>query len=263
MGVTGSGKTTVGLLLAHQLGVPFADADDFHTPETKAKMASGQPLDDADRAPWLLRLADWLAGHPDGCVLACSALKRKYRDVLRSGSQRLVFLHLAGEPTVASERVAHRRDHYMPASLVGSQYADLEPLQPEELGVQIDFTLGPERIVQRFLEEIQAGDGEQRQAEQAGAAGRREQAEQAARYEQPQTGQHQTGQHQTGQHQSGPPQAQLSHVGQHEQPESGRFQAPDTENPEIRAEQSKAEEVQATQTEDAAKPEGTSAGGST
>ncbi len=156
MGVTGSGKTTVGLLLAHQLGVPFADADDFHTPELKAKMASGQPLDDADRAPWLARLADWLAEESSGCVLACSALKRRYRDVLRGGSDRLAFLHLAGEPAVASERVSHRRHHYMPASLVGSQYADLEPLQPDEFGVAVDFTLGPERIVERFLHEIQA-----------------------------------------------------------------------------------------------------------
>lgn len=154
MGVTGSGKTTVGLLLAHQLGVPFADADDFHTPELKAKMAAGHPLDDADRAPWLRRLADWLAGEPGGCVLACSALKRRYRDVLRSGSSRLCFLHLAGEPAVASERVAHRRSHYMPASLVGSQYADLEPLEPDEFGVAVDFTLGPEHIVEQFLKEV-------------------------------------------------------------------------------------------------------------
>jgi len=154
MGVTGSGKTTVGLLLAHQLGVPFADADDFHTPELKAKMAAGHPLDDADRAPWLRRLADWLAGEPGGCVLACSALKRRYRDVLRSGSPRLCFLHLAGEPAVASERVAHRRSHYMPASLVGSQYADLEPLEPDEFGVAVDFTLGPEHIVEQFLKEV-------------------------------------------------------------------------------------------------------------
>jgi len=154
MGVTGSGKTTVGLLLAHQLGVPFADADDFHTPELKAKMAAGHPLDDTDRAPWLRRLAAWLASEPDGCVLACSALKRRYRDVLRTGSSRLCFLHLAGAPGVASERVAHRRSHYMPASLVGSQYADLEPLQPDEFGVEIDFTLGPEQIVEQFLKEV-------------------------------------------------------------------------------------------------------------
>jgi len=218
MGVTGSGKTTVGLLLAHQLGVPFADADDFHTPQMKAKMASGHPLDDADRAPWLERLADWLASHPDGCVLACSALKRRYRDVLRSRARRLVFLHLAGAPVVVSERVAHRRNHYMPASLVGSQYADLEPLQPDEFGVQIDFTLGPESIVQRFLEQVQAEENAQPQA--------------------------------------GP--AEPIQAGQLEPMPGEQSRLPDIPVPDVRAEQSKAD---ATQTEDAAKPEDTSAGG--
>jgi gluconokinase len=151
MGVSGSGKTTVGLMLAHQLGVPFADADDFHTPAAKAKMAAGHPLNDDDRAPWLERLAQWLAEESDGCVLACSALKRRYRDVLRSRSPKLRFLHLAGEPAVVTQRVAHRIQHYMPASLVASQYATLEPLQPDEPGLAIDFTLGPERIVEQFL----------------------------------------------------------------------------------------------------------------
>jgi gluconokinase len=155
MGVTGSGKTTVGLVLAHQLGVPFADADDFHAPEMVAKMAAGHPLTDADRAPWLSRLADWLGGEADGCVLACSALKRRYRDVLRSHSPRLCFLHLSGDPSVVTERVGRRRDHYMPASLVGSQYTALEPLQPDEYGVAIDFTLRPEQIVEQFLKEVQ------------------------------------------------------------------------------------------------------------
>ena len=154
MGVSGSGKTTVGLMLAHQLGVPFADADAFHSDEAKAKMAAGHPLTDADRAPWLARLADWLAEQPEGCVLACSALKRRYRDVLRSRSPRLAFLHLAGDPSVVTTRVAHRVGHYMPSILVQSQYDDLEPLQPDELGAAIDFTEDPEHIVQRFLKEI-------------------------------------------------------------------------------------------------------------
>ncbi|HEX2903417.1 MAG TPA: gluconokinase [Jatrophihabitans sp.] len=154
MGVAGSGKTTVGMLLAHQLGVPFADADDAHSPEAKAKMAAGQPLTDEDRTPWLLRLADWLAEHPDGCVLACSALKRRYRDVLRSRSHQLTFLHLVGNAAVVTERVAHRQGHYMPTSLVQSQYEALEPLQPDERGVSVDVTQDPERIVQRFLEEL-------------------------------------------------------------------------------------------------------------
>lgn len=154
MGVSGSGKTTVGLVLANQLGLPFADADDFHSDAAKAKMAAGHPLTDDDRAPWLQRLAGWLAEEEEGCVLACSALKHRYRDVLRSRSSKLCFLHLVGDPSVVTERVGHRLKHYMPASLVDSQYADLEPLSPQEFGAAIDFTLGPEQIVEQFLKEV-------------------------------------------------------------------------------------------------------------
>ncbi len=155
MGVAGSGKTTVGGILAQQLGVSLADADDFHSAEAKAKMAAGHPLNDDDRAPWLIRLRDWLRGHPDGAVLACSALKRRYRDVLRTGAPKVCFLHLAGDPTVVVERVGHRTKHYMPASLVQSQYDALEPLEPDEFGVVGDITLDPEQIVKKFLEEVQ------------------------------------------------------------------------------------------------------------
>jgi gluconokinase len=155
MGVSGCGKTTVGGILANQLGVPFADADDFHTAELKAKMAAGHPLTDTDRWPWLARCADWLRGEREGSVLACSALKRSYRDVLRTASDRLCFLHLAGSPEVVTQRVGQRRHHYMPAALVDSQYATLEPLGADEFGVAIDFTLGPEQIVEQFLKEVQ------------------------------------------------------------------------------------------------------------
>jgi len=155
MGVSGSGKTTVGGILAHQLGVPFADADDFHTPELKAKMAAGHPLTDTDRWPWLARCADWLRGEQDGAVLACSALKRSYRDVLRTASDKLCFLHLAGSADVVTQRVGQRRNHYMPATLVGSQYATLEPLGADAFGVAVDFTLSPEQIVEHFLKEVQ------------------------------------------------------------------------------------------------------------
>jgi gluconokinase len=155
MGVTGSGKTTVGVILAERLGVPFADADDFHSAGAKAKMASGHPLTDEDRASWLIRLAEWLRSHPDGAVLACSALKRRYRDVLRTGAEQLCFLLLAGDQAVVTERVAHRLQHYMPASLVQSQYDALEPLQSDEGGVVVDFSLGPEQIVVQFLKEVQ------------------------------------------------------------------------------------------------------------
>jgi carbohydrate kinase (thermoresistant glucokinase family) len=155
MGVSGSGKTTVGGVLARQLGVPFADADDFHGEQAKAKMAAGHPLNDEDRAPWLQRLAQWLTDEQEGCVLACSALKRRYRDVLRTGAGQLCFLDLAGDASVVTERVGRRAHHYMPASLVQSQYDALEPLEADEFGVVVDFTLDPEQIVQRFLKEVQ------------------------------------------------------------------------------------------------------------
>jgi gluconokinase len=154
MGVSGSGKTTVGELLAAQLDVPFADADSFHSVEAKAKMAAGHPLNDEDRAPWLVRLAEWLRGHPKGAVLACSALKRRYRDMLRTGGVQICFLHLAGDPGVVTDRVAHRPDHYMPPSLVQSQYDTLEPLESDEFGVVHDFSDDPENIVASFLAQV-------------------------------------------------------------------------------------------------------------
>lgn len=129
MGVSGSGKSTVGRLLADELGWAFADADDFHPPANRAKMAAGQPLDDADRAPWLAALADLLRDHlarAAPLVLACSALKRAYRDRL-AVSPEVAFVHLQGDPALIAARLAGRADHFMPAALLGSQLAALEP----------------------------------------------------------------------------------------------------------------------------------------
>ena len=128
MGVCGSGKTTVGRALAAALRWPFHDADDFHPPENVAKMASGVPLDDTDRVPWLAKIADTLAqGEARGehAVLACSALKRAYRDrIAMAGDVR--FVYLKGDlPTIAA-RLATRKHEYMPASLLASQFAALE-----------------------------------------------------------------------------------------------------------------------------------------
>lgn len=153
MGVTGAGKSTVGEALAARLGVPFADADDFHSPENVAKMRAGVPLDDADRLPWLGAVGAWLAGHQDtGAVVTCSALKRAYRDVLREKAPNVTFLHLAGDEETVRKRVAHRPGHFMPASLVRSQYDTLEPLQVDERGVVIPLDLPVDDIVTRFLE---------------------------------------------------------------------------------------------------------------
>lgn len=151
MGVTGSGKTTVGTALAARLGVPFADADDFHSAENVAKMADGVPLTDADRLPWLRTIGAWLAEHEDsGAVVTCSALKRRYRDVLREAAPGLTFLHLHGDKETVRARVGSRPGHFMPVSLVDSQFADLEPLGADEPGVVADFAQPVDVIVDRF-----------------------------------------------------------------------------------------------------------------
>lgn len=152
MGVTGSGKTTVGAALAQRLRVPFADADDFHPPENVAKMSEGVPLDDADRLPWLHSIGAWLAGHADrGGVVSCSALRRRYRDVLRSAAPGQLFVHLDGPPEVVARRVAGRPGHFMPASLVASQYETLEPLDDDEIGLRLDLDLSVDELVEAYL----------------------------------------------------------------------------------------------------------------
>jgi gluconokinase len=153
MGATGVGKSTVGRALAEQLGAPFADADDLHPATNVAKMSRGEPLDDEDRGPWLDAVAAWLIGHPGG-VMACSALRRTYRERLRAAAPRTGFLHLVGGPEVIGERVSSRADHFMPASLVASQLQALEPLEPDEAGIEVDCTLPVEAIVRAWLDRI-------------------------------------------------------------------------------------------------------------
>jgi gluconokinase len=142
MGVSGCGKSTVGQAVADRLGWPFYDGDDFHPPENVAKMASGQPLNDADRAPWLDRLHDLIHDHlqqSSGAVVACSALKRRYRDVLRAGNDGLEFVYLQGDFDLIWRRMQARPDHYMKASMLHSQFDALEPPGPDEaLAVSID-----------------------------------------------------------------------------------------------------------------------------
>ena len=139
MGVSGSGKTTVGAALAQRLRVPFADADDFHPEANSAKMSAGIPLTDDDRGPWLATIASWLGEHAtSGGVASCSALKRAYRDVLAAAAPQVFFVHLHGDPDVIAARVAGRPGHFMPAALVESQFATLEPLEPGEHGAVLD-----------------------------------------------------------------------------------------------------------------------------
>ncbi|ANY09820.1 gluconokinase [Pseudonocardia sp. HH130630-07] len=139
MGVSGSGKSTVGTALAERLGAAFTDADGLHPAANVAKMRAGTPLTDTDRAPWLdlvgARLAEG-AGH--GVVVACSALRRSYRDRLRGHAPDTVFVHLTGARDVLAARMGARTDHFMPAALLDSQFATLEPLGPDEAGVVLD-----------------------------------------------------------------------------------------------------------------------------
>jgi len=151
MGVSGSGKSTVGAALAQRLRVPFADADDFHPPANIAKMTAGQALDDNDRYPWLEAIGEWLAQHAEGGVMSCSALKRKYRDQLRRHCPDVEFLHLSGTPEVISRRQASRPGHFMPASLLASQFATLEPLQADERGTAIDVDQNIDSIVENYV----------------------------------------------------------------------------------------------------------------
>lgn len=145
MGVSGSGKTTLARILADDLGLPMAEADEFHPPENIAKMSSGAPLTDADRWPWLQRLESWMSAHwRTGCIITCSALRRSYRDVLREAEGDVVFLHVAVETPLLSTRLKHRSGHFMPPELLDSQLASLEPLHPDEDGITLsnDATVG-------------------------------------------------------------------------------------------------------------------------
>ncbi len=149
MGVSGSGKSTVGALLAARLGWPFEDGDSFHPPANVDKMRSGTPLTDEDRWPWLAALAariDAARKEGTGVVLACSALKRAYRDRLRDGHGDVRFLHLTGDPSLIMARQAARQGHYMPASLIASQFAALEPPETEADVIDLDVDPPPEEI---------------------------------------------------------------------------------------------------------------------
>ncbi|MDQ1555513.1 MAG: gluconokinase [Actinomycetota bacterium] len=150
MGVSGSGKSTVGSELAQTLGRPFVDADDLHPASNKQKMAAGIPLTDDDRLPWLNAVGAALAEETSP-VVACSALKRVYRDILRRAEPAIAFVELDGSRELLEERMRARRGHFMPTSLLDSQLATLEPLQGDEVGVRIDISADPSTLVDRVL----------------------------------------------------------------------------------------------------------------
>jgi gluconokinase len=155
MGVAGSGKTTVATLLAQRLGTEYAEADQFHPEANIAKMSAGTPLSDEDRWPWLEAIRDWLSAEADAGrsgVVTCSALKRSYRDLLRTARGRVCFVHLDGSPELLAERMEHRSGHFMPTSLLPSQLATLEPLDGDEPGFTVDVTRTPEEIADLVLD---------------------------------------------------------------------------------------------------------------
>jgi gluconokinase len=157
MGVSGSGKTTVGELLAARMGWPFYDGDKFHPAENVAKMAAGTPLDDADRAGWLAVLAGMIrAGMARGesGVIACSALKERYRASLRVDPQQVQFVYLKGSFDLIWERMQRRQNHYMKAPMLQSQFATLE--EPLDV-LTCDITEDPQQIVDTIIEHLLPG----------------------------------------------------------------------------------------------------------
>ena len=152
MGVAGTGKTTIGPLLAARLGVPYAEGDDFHPQANISKMSAGIPLDDDDRWPWLDAIGTWAHERAGlGGVVSCSALKRSYRDRLRAEAPGVVFVHLSGDRALIEDRMAHRQGHFMPTALLDSQFAALQPLQEDEAGVAVDVSGTPEEITERAV----------------------------------------------------------------------------------------------------------------
>lgn len=150
MGVAGSGKSTVGSLLAKSLACPFAEGDDFHTASNLEKMSEGIPLSDDDRFGWLISIRDWMNQQAElerRIVMTCSALRKNYRDILRESSLPIIFLHLHGSKQEVQIRMAARSGHFMPLSLLPSQFAALETLEETEVGLTVSVLPTPEEIV--------------------------------------------------------------------------------------------------------------------
>jgi gluconokinase len=157
MGVAGAGKTTVGELIAKGLGWPFVDGDDLHPQANIDKMRSGIPLTDADRAPWLEAIGDWIdarAARSEPGVVACSALKRAYRDRLRAGRPQVRIVYLRGSESQIAERLAHRSGHFWPAGLLATQFADLEPPGADEDPIVVGVEQPPEAVAKAVIDRL-------------------------------------------------------------------------------------------------------------
>jgi gluconokinase len=157
MGVSGSGKSTVAALLAGRLGWAFEEGDALHPQANVDKMAAGHPLTDEDRYPWLEKVAGWVdqrLDHGENGVITCSALKRSYRDIINRRRSGVVFIFLAGSPETIAARLVERHGHFMPASLLASQFADLEELSEDEPGIRVDVDPDPGMIAQRIMDQF-------------------------------------------------------------------------------------------------------------
>jgi gluconokinase len=155
-GVTGVGKTTLGQFLADLLGVPYADGDSFHSDESIRKMSAKQPLNDHDREPWLNAIGSWLCRMETGAVVSCSALRRRYRAALLAQAPDSFFIHLAVDQKTIAARLALRREHFMPETLIASQFAELEPLGHDEPGCTVDGGLRFVEVCEQALTAIEA-----------------------------------------------------------------------------------------------------------
>jgi len=160
MGVSGSGKTTVATLLAEKLGWPFAEGDDFHPPANVAKMHGGTPLTDADRLPWLSAIAAWIDARRaagTGGIVSCSALKRAYRDILVGPRADVRLVYVRGSRGLIAARIAARHDHFMPASLLESQFETLEEPGTDERPIIADAALTPAAMAAGVLAILSQG----------------------------------------------------------------------------------------------------------
>lgn len=174
MGVSGSGKSTVGRLLGERLGVPFLDGDDLHPAANKDKMRTGTPLDDDDRRPWLQEIGRTLQAHQKGgagVIVACSALKRRYRDLLREHAPDVLFLHLQGAADTLSARMAARHHEFMPATLLASQLEALEALEADERHVLLDVRQSPAELADQAAAAVESLAAKRLAAEGTTAAG--------------------------------------------------------------------------------------------
>ena len=157
MGVSGTGKTTVARGLADRLGWAFLEGDDLHPPHNVETMAAGTPLTDAARRPWLEAIGRWVDAQDEAgvsAVLTCSALRRAYRDVLREGRPTVSFCHLRIDAALVERRMVLRTGHFMPASLLPSQLATLEPLAADEPGIEVSADALPEVVVDEVVRRL-------------------------------------------------------------------------------------------------------------